>query len=119
MIRFGRTRPWPPRRRIATLAVASLAAATVPVLSAPAWAEDLVPFAITIRHISCVDDCDEEGLEAVLESTADFYVKVFINGVKQPPGSDPDEPSSPRIDDDDSIDPMWTIGTLIPESVVN
>lgn len=84
-----------------------------------AAAADTVPFSITIRHASCIAPCDAEGLEALLESTPDFYVKVWINGVKQPVGSDADEPSSPRIDDDDSIDPFWTIGTQIPADVVN
>src|SRR5690606_28688265 len=98
MISLGPKSWWSARRRVAILAAAALAAAMVPVLPGLAWAEEQVPFAITIRHISCVDACDEEGLEALLESTPDFYVKVFINGVKQPPGSDPDDPSSPRIE---------------------
>src|SRR6266508_4541317 len=97
---------------------ASLTGWVVPPL-APASAEDTVPFSITIRHISCIDPCDAEGLEAAGESTPDFYAKVFINGVKQPVGSDADDPSTPTIEDDDSIDPVWTVSTQIPASVVN
>ncbi len=101
-------------------AVLLLGVATLTALPrAEARAAAMVPFSITIRHASCVDPCDEENLEGLLESTPDFYVKVFINGVKQPPGSDPDAPSSPVIQDDDSIDPMWTIPTMIPAEVVN
>lgn len=105
------------------LAVAGLAAsAIVPVSLASAQAEDMVPFAITIRHISCVNPCsetDSDSLESTGEKTPDFYAKVFIDGVKQPPGSDADDPSTPRIEDDSSIDPFWTISTQIPASVVN
>ena len=101
-------------------AVLLLSAAGLTALpQAGAGAATMVPFSITIRHANCVDPCDEENLEGIGQSTPDFFVKVFINGVKQPPGSDEDDPSSPIIDDDDSIDPMWTISTVIPEDVFN
>ena len=38
-----------------------------------------MPFSITIRHISCVDPCDAEGIEALLEGKLDFYAKVGLN----------------------------------------
>jgi len=122
MTEFG-VRPTPTRtlhRRaiLCAIVVASLVAWALVPLSA-AKAEDTVPFSITIRHISCIDPCDAEGLEAAGEGTPDFYAKVFINGEKMPAGSDKDDPSTPTIDDDDSIDPVWTVATNIPASVVN
>ena len=102
------------------VAVTGLATSAVAPLSVPsARAEETVPFAITIRHISCVDDCEETGLEGFQQRAADFYAKVFINGVKQPPGSSADTPSTPITSDDPSVDPIWTVGTQIPASVVN
>ena len=93
----------------------ALLAASFTVLPATtAQAVDQVPFSVTIRHINCLTDCDEDGLESTLEWTPDFYVKVWINGVKLPIPSDDDEPSSARIEDDDSIDPIWTITGMIP-----
>ncbi|HZM83379.1 MAG TPA: hypothetical protein VFC19_47295 [Candidatus Limnocylindrales bacterium] len=107
--------------RLHTAAAVLLLGATALIASptVEAGAVDLVPFSITIRHANCVDPCDEEGVEGIGHGTPDFFVKVFVNGVKLPPGSDPDAPSSPIIVDDDSIDPMWTISTMIPAEVVN
>ncbi|MDF5751168.1 hypothetical protein [Spongiactinospora sp. TRM90649] len=96
---------------------------SIPVLStgtgAAAHSAATRPFSVTITHVECVDSCDAEGLEAALEGHADFYAKVFINGVKQPPGSDEDDPSTPIHDNSGSIDPNWTVATQIPDTVVN
>jgi uncharacterized repeat protein (TIGR01451 family) len=103
---------------VAVLLLGVLAGAAL--RSAPvAHAEGTKPFSITITHVECVDDCDATGLEAALEGHADFYAKVWINGVKQPAGSDDDDPSTPVIDDNPSIDPYWTLSTQIPDSVQN
>jgi hypothetical protein len=108
-----------PVHRLAFYAVAAASLVVGAIVPLPAAAAGTLPFSISIRHISCVDPCDEEGLEDTLEETPDFYVKVWIDGVKQPPGSSDDDPSSSVIEDDDSIDPSWTISTMIPENVVN
>ena len=102
------------RLGLASSLVLLLASAGVAV-APPATAVGEVPFSVTIRHINCVDPCDEKGLESDLEDTPDFYVKVWINGQKLPnPPGDADEPSSPRIEDDDVIDPFWTITGMVP-----
>ncbi|MCG5219648.1 hypothetical protein [Streptosporangium sp. KLBMP 9127] len=77
------------------------------------------PFSVTITHVECVDDCGATGLEAALEGHADFYAKVFINGVKQPPGSDVDDPSTPFINNNRLIKPNWVVATEIPDNVLN
>ncbi|MBA3267050.1 MAG: DUF11 domain-containing protein [Acidimicrobiia bacterium] len=108
-------------KRVLTMLLLPLMCLTALALipASPAGAAETVPFSITIRHANCIEACDAEGIEAALESTPDFYVKVFVNGVKLPTPSDGDEPSSPRIDDDDSIDPFWTINTQVPVEVMN
>jgi uncharacterized repeat protein (TIGR01451 family) len=85
---------------------------TVP--QATARAAGTQPFAITITHVECVDDCDATGLESALEGHADFYAKVFFDGVKQPAGSNVDDPSTPVIDNNPSIDPFWVVSTQLP-----
>ncbi len=87
---------------LGAIAVAALAGA------ATARAEAV---SVTITHVECVDDCDEEGLEALGESTADLYAKVFINGQEQP--------RTPRGDDDPSMDPFWVVGAQVPDTVQN
>ena len=101
----------------ATLFLGLLAPSLVP--STPAHAAATRPFSVTITHVECIDDCDEAGLEAALEGHADFYAKVFINGVKQPPGSDEDDPSTPIHDNSGLIHPNWVVATEIPDNVVN
>ena len=88
----------------ATLFLGLLATSLVP--STPAHAAATRPFSVTITHVECIDDCDEAGLEAALEGHADFYAKVCINGVKQPPGSDEDDPSTPIHDNSGLIRPV-------------
>ncbi|MFD0259723.1 hypothetical protein ACFVH7_15770 [Kitasatospora indigofera] len=83
----------------------SLAASTVVLLMlglAPAMAHaaGTRPFSITITHVACVDSCDAEGLEAAFEGHADFFAKVFVNGV---------EHRTPTIDDNSSIDPVEAV----------
>jgi uncharacterized repeat protein (TIGR01451 family) len=68
------------------------------------------PFSVTITHVECVDDCDATGLEAALEGHADFYAKVFINGVEQ---------TTPTIDNNPSIDPFWVVSAQVPDDVEN
>src|SRR4051812_21887159 len=101
----------------ATLFLGLLTTSLVP--STPAHAAATRPFSVTITHVECVDDCDEAGLEAAFEGHADFYAKVFINGVKQPPGSDADDPSTPIHDNSGLINPNWVVATEIPDNVVN
>jgi uncharacterized repeat protein (TIGR01451 family) len=108
----------PVLRRLAVVAILVLAILRVPAAPA-AHAAGTFPFALTITHVECVDDCDETGLEAALEGHADFYAKVWINGVKQPPGSNDDDPSTPRINNNPSIDPHWVIPAQIPDSIQN
>lgn len=107
------------RQPLVWLCLALLAATLAMLPVSSAQAVDQVPFSVTIRHINCLSDCDEDGLESTLENTPDFYVKVWINGVKLPLPSDADEPSSPRIDDDDVIDPFWTITGMIPADLAD
>ena len=102
------------RQPLGWLSVVLMAASLTVLPVTTAQAVDQVPFSVTIRHINCLTDCDEDGLESTLEWTPDFYVKVWINGVKLPTPSDDDAQSSPRIEDDDSIDPFWTITGMIP-----
>ena len=100
---------------VATLFLGLLTTSLRP--STPAQAAASRPFSVTITHVECVDDCDEAGLEAAGEGHADFYAKVLINGVKQPPGSDEDDPSTPIIDDDGDIEPYWVVSTEVPDTV--
>ena len=75
----------PPRRRralFAVLATALLGVVAPTVFARSASAVTLVPVAVTITSISCIEDCDEGGLEALGESTPDFYAKVWINGIE-------------------------------------
>jgi uncharacterized repeat protein (TIGR01451 family) len=102
-------------RGVVALAIGAVIAAPLAIAPAPpATAVDQVPFSITIRHVNCLSDCDADGLEDIGESTPDFYAKVWINGVKLPVPSDDDEPSTGVIDNDDSIDPFWTVTGLVP-----
>ncbi|WP_182876927.1 DUF11 domain-containing protein [Microbispora sp. H10670] len=105
--------------RISAVAVLLLGMLAMNLAGGTARAAGTRPFSVTITHVECVDDCDEEGLEAALEGHADFYAKVWINGVKQPPGSSDDDPSTPIIDNNGSIDPFWVVSTQVPDSVVN
>lgn len=76
----------------------------------------MVPFSVTIRHISCGAPDYGNCLEGPFDGPPDFYVKVWINGVKIG-DSDPDAPSSPIIDDKYTIDPFWTFPAQVPESM--
>ncbi|MGH9276896.1 MAG: C2 domain-containing protein [Acidimicrobiales bacterium] len=99
-------------RSLRARALAVLLLATGLVTASTATAQVATrPFSVTITHVACVDSCDAEGLEAALEGHADFYAKVFINGVEQP--------RTPRIDNNSSIDPEWVIPIQLPVTIVN
>lgn len=78
----------------------------ITLLAPPAAQAEPRQFSITITHVSCVDPCYEEGLEAALEGYPDFYARLFFNGVSQP--------RTPRVDDQRSINPNWVISTQVP-----
>ena len=66
------------------------------------------PVSVTITKVRCVDDCDEAGLEALGESTADFYAKIWINGA---------ETITPREPDDQTeVRPFWVVWQTIPDA---
>lgn len=81
-------------------------AIALPVPSLSAQAATTRPFSITITHVSCVDPCFEEGLEAFGESYPDFYARVAFNGASQP--------RTPFISDKRSINPNWVVSTELP-----
>jgi uncharacterized repeat protein (TIGR01451 family) len=84
----------------------------VPVLlgALPGASASARPLTVTITHVECVDDCDATGLEAALESHADLYAKVSINGNEQ---------QTPRGDDEPSIDPYWQLTQDVPSTVTD
>jgi hypothetical protein len=82
------------------MTVLAMVMAVTSAVGTRARAAETCPITVTITKVACIEDCDEEGIEAVGESTPDFYAKVFINGEKQPAGSDVDDPSTEVIDDD-------------------
>ena len=63
------------------LSLVVLAAAITLVAASPAAAaNNTVPVTLKITKVACVEDCDEDGLESTLESTADFYAKAALDG---------------------------------------
>lgn len=82
-----------------------MATAAWSVLPAPA---DAAQVSVTIMNVWCEDDCDEDGLESTLESTPDWYAKIWVNGQLT---------TTPRQPDDNSyVEPFWTAGTTVPDS---
>lgn len=77
-------------------------------LAAPSVAAASKPVSVTITHMECVDDCDKTGLESTLESTADLYARVFIDGSSQ---------DTAHVDDDPSVDPYYTITKQVPDGL--
>ncbi|GAA0991671.1 hypothetical protein GCM10009555_079360 [Acrocarpospora macrocephala] len=97
------------RSWIAALAAILLVAAYLPPTVARAAATR--PLTITITKVRCVDGCRNEGLEAAGESAADFYAKIFFNGVER---------ITPRgAEDQELIEPYWAITQQIDESIQN
>jgi hypothetical protein len=95
---FGRSVVRTARWSLSALLFAALAVGAQAVLAGPV--------SVTITKVNCVDDCDEDGLESTLESTADFYAKVWINGA---------ETITPRADDDQTeIKPFWVVSQTVP-----
>ncbi|MEO3856014.1 hypothetical protein [Acrocarpospora sp. B8E8] len=91
---------------IAAFAAILLVAGLLPPMAARAVATK--PLTITITKVRCVDDCRNEGLEAAGESAADFYAKVFINGV---------EHRTPRgAEDQVLIEPYWPVTQQVDEN---
>lgn len=83
---------------------------TLCLLPAALWSQPAAAgqVSITITKVKCIDDCRNTGLEAAGESAADFYAKVWINGVLT---------QTPRGDEDqDEITPNWVVNANIPTS---
>lgn len=75
-------------------------------LAAPSVASAAKPVTVTITHMECVDDCDATGLEAALESTADLYARVYIDGVSQ---------DTPYVNDNPSVSPYYQVTRQVPD----
>ncbi|GAA3828391.1 hypothetical protein GCM10022226_56520 [Sphaerisporangium flaviroseum] len=97
-------KPW-----VAALSAILLLVALLPPTTARAAAGR--PLTITITSVKCIDDCRNAGLEAAGESAADFYAKVFINGV---------EHITPRGAEDQAyIQPFWPVTQELPPEIQN
>lgn len=66
------------------------------------------PVSVTITKVKCIDDCRNTGLEGAGQSAADFYAKIWINGVQS---STPQGP-----EDQEEIEPFWTTSAIVPDS---
>ncbi|GHH79742.1 hypothetical protein GCM10018781_58500 [Kitasatospora indigofera] len=97
-------------KRLRSLAALTVVLLTLALAPAMAHAAGTRPFSITITHVECVDSCDAEGLEAAFEGHADFFAKVFVNGV---------EHRTPTIDNNSSVDPFWAVPVDLPDTVEN
>jgi uncharacterized repeat protein (TIGR01451 family) len=97
-------------RLVNVLAIAAIVF-VLPVAPVAAAQAATRPFSVTITHVECVDDCDEAGLEKVLEGEADFFARVAIDGVIQP--------DTARVDDDANINPYWVVPAQVPDTLAN
>ena len=101
----------PLRRSTPAWVAWTLAAACGLGLAAPARATP-VPVTVTITSVGCTqdDECDEAGIEALGESTPDFYAKIFINNVETVTAREPDD----RL----YVEPKgWTATTVVDDAV--
>ncbi|NAS22852.1 DUF11 domain-containing protein [Herbidospora sp. NEAU-GS84] len=101
-----------PTRTLRVVLALLLTISGITLLTTPARAATTQPLTVRVLLVSCVADCDEAGLEALGESTPDFYAEITYAGFPVH--------TTPRAPDDRSqIAPFWTLTQQIPTTVVD
>ncbi|WP_061300784.1 DUF11 domain-containing protein [Herbidospora cretacea] len=100
-----------PTRTLRVFLALLLTMSGITLLTAPARAATTQPLTVRVLLVSCVADCDEAGLEALGESTPDFYAEITYAGFPVH--------TTPRAPDDQvQIAPFWTLTRDVPTTVV-
>nr|WP_062339901.1 DUF11 domain-containing protein [Herbidospora sakaeratensis] len=101
-----------PTRTLRVVLALFLTFSGITLLTAPARAAATQPLTVRVLLVSCVDPCDETGLEGLGGGAPDFYAEIAYAGF-------PTYRTPRAADDQTQIAPFWTITQQVPTTVVD